>query len=85
MEIDVSVSPRSDRSGADGIDEWRARLNLRVKAPPVGGKADREVEEFFAKASGHPSEVVRGMTSRQKTVMIHGDPTEIIRAMEARI
>lgn len=81
LELDISVSPRSDRSGAEGIDEWRKRLIVRVKAPPLDGRANKEVEALMKKITGCKSEVVRGQTSRQKTVMIHGDAEEIMRSL----
>ena len=78
VEIDVSVSPRSDRSGTEGVDEWRKRLIVRVKAPPLDGRANKEVEELFKKVTGCKSEVIRGQTSRQKTVLVHGDYDSIL-------
>ena len=81
MEVDVSVSPRSDRSGTEGVDEWRKRLIVRVKAPPLDGRANKEVEDVFRKATGCKCEIVRGQTSRQKTVMILGDPDTILASL----
>ena len=78
LEVDISVSPRSDRSGTEGIDEWRKRLIVRVKAPPLDGRANKEVEELFRKVTGCKSEVIRGQTSRQKTVLVHGDYDSIL-------
>ena len=81
VEVDVSVSPRSDRSGTEGVDEWRKRLIVRVKAPPLDGRANKEVEDVFRKATGCRCSIVRGQTSRQKTVMILGDPEDIIASL----
>ena len=81
LEVDISVSPRSDRSGTEGIDEWRKRLIVRVKAPPLEGRANKEVEELFRKVTGCKSEVIRGQTSRQKTVLILGNPDVILEGL----
>ena len=81
VEIDISVSPRSDRSGTEGIDEWRKRLTVRVKAPPLDGRANKEVESLFKNITGCKSTVIRGQTSRQKTVLIKGDPKVIIKKL----
>ena len=81
VEIDISVSPRSDRSGTEGVDEWRKRLIVRVKAPPLDGRANKEVEELFRKVTGCKSEVIRGQTSRQKTVLVHGDYGSVLEAL----
>ena len=81
LEVDISVSPRSDRSGTEGIDEWRKRLIVRVKAPPLDGRANKEVEELFRKVTGCKCEIVRGQTSRQKTVLVRGDPESVLESL----
>lgn len=81
LEVDVSVSPRSDRSGTEGVDEWRKRLIVRVKAPPLDGRANKEVEDLFRKATGCKCEIVRGQTSRQKTVLVRGDPESVLESL----
>lgn len=81
VEIDISVSPRSDRSGTEGVDEWRKRLIVRVKAPPLDGRANKEVEDLFRKVTGCKSEVIRGQTSRQKTVLVHGELSSILESL----
>ena len=81
VEVDVTVSPRSDRSGTEGVDEWRKRLIVRVKAPPLDGRANKEIQELFRKVTGCKSEVVRGQTSRQKTILVHGDYDPILEAL----
>ncbi len=78
VEIDVSVSPRSNRPGPDGYDEWRRRLILRVSAPPLDGRANKEVCQYFSELTGCRAEVSAGQTSRQKTVRIPGDPAGIM-------
>jgi uncharacterized protein (TIGR00251 family) len=83
VEINVIVSPNSDTQGMNGTDEWRKRLIVRVRSPPLDGKANREVEEFMERTTGCRSEIIRGHTNRQKTVMIYGDPDEIARSLEA--
>ncbi len=77
VEIDLLVSPRSSRSGIEGFDEWRRRLIVRVRAPPLDGRANGEVEELFRGLTGHRASVSAGHTSRQKTVFIEGDAEEI--------
>ena len=82
MELDIIVSPRSNRSGLEGFDEWRKRAILRVKSPPLDGRANKEVESYFKEVTGCKSSVTAGMTSHQKTVTIAGDPKTIIEAIE---
>lgn len=78
VDIDISVSPRSNRPGPDGYDEWRRRLVLRVSAPPLDGRANKEVCQFFADLTKLRAEVTGGMTSRQKTVRVFGNPDEVM-------
>ena len=82
LEVDVLVSPRSSRSGPEGFDPWRKRLILRVKAPPLDGKANREVEETFERMTGMRSEVTSGHASRQKTVSVYGDADKAQEALD---
>lgn len=85
LEVDVLVSPRSNRSGPDGFDEWRKRLILRIKAPPLDGKANKEVEAMMGELSGSKAEIVNGHLSRQKTVLIRGVQEEVAASLEARL
>jgi hypothetical protein len=82
LELDILVSPRSNRSGLEGFDEWRKRAILRVKSPPLDGRANKEVESYFKDITGCKSTVTAGMTSHQKTVTISGDPKDIIETLE---
>lgn len=77
VEVDVLVSPKASRSGIGGIDEWRKRLIVKVRAPPVEGKANKEVADVFSEVTGCRAAVTSGMTSHQKTVTITGDPDDI--------
>lgn len=85
VSVDVEVSPRSSRSGPEGFDEWRRRLIVRVKAPPLEGKANKEVEEIVKDLTGFPAEITAGHQSRQKTVTIYGDPDTIMKTLGERI
>lgn len=85
LEVDVLVSPRSNRSGPEGFDEWRRRLILRVKAPPLDGRANKEVEATFREITGMKSEVTSGQLNRQKTVTVYGDPAKAAEALERSI
>lgn len=83
-ELDVLVSPRSNRSGPEGVDEWRKMLVLRVRAPPLDGRANKEVESTLSEITGFRCQVVRGQTSRQKTILISGPAEEVVRKLEER-
>ena len=82
LEVDVLVSPRSNRSGPEGYDEWRKRLILRVKAPPLDGRANKEVEETFRQITGFRCEVASRQLNRQKTVTVYGNPKKAVESIE---
>ena len=85
IEVDVLVSPRSGRSGIEGIDGWRKRLIVKVRSPPLDGRANKEAEEVLSDAAGRRSSVISGHTSRQKTIFIEGDPAAIISKLREHI
>lgn len=85
LELDVYVSPRSSRQGPDGFDEWRKRLILRVKSPPLDGKANKEAEGLIKDITGMGSKVIKGMTDRRKTIFIEGDADVIMERLEGSV
>ena len=76
-ELDVLVSPRSSRSGPEGVDGWRKMLVVRVRAPPLDGRANKEVESVLSDVTGVKCTVIKGHTSRQKTVMFQGGAEDV--------
>lgn len=71
--IAVKVVPRASRDEIAAIEN--DYLRIRLKAPPVDGKANAALEKFLAATFDVPSRnvaVVGGTTSRQKRVSIHG-------------
>lgn len=81
-ELDVQVSPRASRSGPEAVDPWRRALVVRVRAPPLDGRANREVEEVLSASTGAECTVVRGHTSRQKTVFFRGDAEDVAQRLD---
>jgi len=71
--ITVHVTPKA---GQDTVAGWRGdELWVKVTAAPEAGKANAAVERTVAAALGVPKSrvsVVRGQTSRTKTVEIEG-------------
>jgi len=75
----VYVQPNAKRNEIEEIDEWRGRLKVKVKAPPVGGKANKELVKFLSKVLGADVEIVRGETSREKDLLIRGLKAEEVK------
>lgn len=67
----VRVSPRAKASQVEG--PYGDELKIRLKAPPVDGKANDELVRFLAAQLGCAKSQVRltgGMTSRSKSLEI---------------
>ena len=71
----LHVQPGAKRTEVGGVhgEGAQARLRVRLAAPPVDGKANAELLRFLAAEFAVPLRgvtLVRGGTSRQKTVRI---------------
>lgn len=75
--MDLQVTPGAAKPGLAGFSQWRKRLIVKVRAPPLEGQANHEVEELLEQLTGCTVRVIAGLTSRQKTVLISGDPEAI--------
>lgn len=69
----VKLQPRASKNeiGAPLGDE----LKVKVTAPPVDAAANQALVEFLAKKLDCPRgrvELIRGHTSRHKTILLHG-------------
>jgi uncharacterized protein (TIGR00251 family) len=73
LVLRIYVQPgASDSSFAGDFD---GRLKIRLKAPPVEGKANKELIRFMAKhlkLSKSSIGILRGETSRKKDLLIEG-------------
>jgi uncharacterized protein len=87
VALALRVTPRAGRTEPEGLAE--GRLRLRVKAPPVEGKANKEVCKWAAKAFNiSPSRVrlVRGEHGRRKDLLLEGlDVASASRLLEAML
>jgi uncharacterized protein (TIGR00251 family) len=69
--LSLHVQPGAKRTAIDGT--YGEALKVRLAAPPVDGKANGELRRYLAEMFGVPLAavtLVRGETSRQKTVRI---------------
>lgn len=69
----VRVQPRAKRD--EVVGERAGAIVIRLKAPPVDGKANAALVAFIAKAANLPRshvEIVRGASSREKAVRVSG-------------
>jgi uncharacterized protein len=69
--LDLHLVPRSKKSRVAGVHG--NKLKIAVGAPPVDGKANKELIAFLARLLGCPKssiEIERGAASREKIVII---------------
>ncbi len=76
----VRVVPNAKRTEIDG--EFGSQLKIRLHAPPVDGKANKELTSFLAKLLGLKKSgvtIIAGDKSRDKVVAISGVNMNTIR------
>ena len=72
--LNIHVSPGAKSTSVEGL-YGEGAIKLKVAAPPIGGKANAEVERFLSKLLGVPRSdvnIIRGASSRDKTVLVRG-------------
>lgn len=77
--LSVKLQPRASRNEIG--DALGDELRIRVTAPPVDAAANQDLVELLAKTIGCPRgrvELVRGQTSRHKTIKIYGVEPEFV-------
>ena len=81
--LSVKLQPRASKNeiGAPLGDE----LKIKVTAPPVDAAANQALVEFLADkldCSRGKVELLRGQTSRHKTILLHGfKPEEVLQRL----
>lgn len=76
----LRVIPNAKHTRVDGI--IGSQLKIRVHAPPVDGKANKEVISFLAKTlkiRKSQVKITAGETARDKTVLITGSSAKTIK------
>lgn len=71
--VSIHATPKSSRNAVQGLHG--EALKVRLRAPPVDGKANEALVEFLAGAFGIPAgrvAVLTGHAHRQKRVAIQG-------------
>jgi uncharacterized protein len=74
LELDVSPGARRTEVPS-GYNEWRKRIEVKLKAPPEKGKANEELMEALSKLLQVPSanvEISAGSTNSKKSILIRG-------------
>ncbi|MGE0761952.1 MAG: DUF167 domain-containing protein [Bdellovibrionales bacterium] len=75
LKLHLHVQPGAKRTEIVGVHG--DRLKIKVHAPPVDGKANEEICDFFSQlftVAKRNVQVISGQTSRQKTLQIEELP-----------
>ena len=86
MRLAVSVQPNAKRTAADGLHD--GALRVRLAAAPVDGQANQRLIDWLADELGLPKRaiaLVRGETSRRKSLAIAAPPQRIALWLAARV
>ncbi len=78
--LDIHLTPKASRDENSGLHG--DSLKVKIKAPPVDGKANTYLVRFIAEKLGISKSrvsLVRGETSREKTVLVRDLPEQEIR------
>lgn len=70
--INIHVLTRAKTDEISGIHA--NRLRVRIKSPPVDGKANKQLLSFFAKEFGvakSNTKIIRGKLGRDKTIAVY--------------
>ena len=84
--VDVEVTPQSKRSGIKGINTWRSRLSIAVRAEARDGRANQAVLHVFSRLleiDTNRVSIVAGQRSTLKSVRIERmDAEALLRRLE---
>jgi uncharacterized protein len=81
VQLAVKLQPRASKSEIG--EALGAELRIKVTAPPVDAAANEALVRLLAETLDCPRgkvELVRGHTSRHKTILLHGLSAEVVAA-----
>ena len=79
VTVSLKVQPRASRSEVSGV--VGSQLKVKVTAPPVDAAANQAVVELIAERVGCSRgavQILRGQTSRNKVLLIHGAAADAV-------
>ena len=84
VRLHVQVQPNAGQNKVLGLND--GVLQVKIAAPPLKGKANQELIKFLSGVLGVSKSclsIEKGLTSRQKTVLIGGLTSEqVVRQLE---
>jgi len=84
--LDIDVSTKSDNFRITGYNNWRKSFEIKIKAIPQKGKANKEIINQFSKLTNRRVEIISGYKSHRKTLKIFDINTEdLLKLIEEEI
>ena len=74
--LNIEVSPKSDKFRITGYNQWRESVEVKIKALPQKGKANKEIINEFSKITKTTVEIVSGHKSHHKILKIYDTSQE---------
>ena len=80
MRIDISVKPKARENCISII---KGKVLVSVSEAPEKGRANNAVLKLIRKELGFEARLVKGASSRNKTIELYGDEKQIAKAIGA--
>ncbi len=68
--LELRVSPGKNQFSFQGFDKWANALKVNTASQPENGKANKELIKELEKFFNAKAEILKGKTSRKKTVLV---------------
>lgn len=76
--VDIEVSPNSKKFEISDFNDWRNRIEIRIKQVPQKGKANKEICREMSKIFDCDVAIFKGDKSSQKTLVFRDSSKEDI-------
>jgi uncharacterized protein (TIGR00251 family) len=68
--VRLYVLPKANKTGLAGYDKWRHRFKFKTTSPPIEGKANESVLDFFESLLGKKVKLAGGQKSIKKKILV---------------
>ena len=69
--VDIEVSPKSKKFEVTGYNQWREKIEIKIKSVPQKGKANKEIINELYGITGLQVEIISGLKSQHKTLKVY--------------
>jgi len=84
--LNIEVGTKSDHFRVTGYNSWRKSFEIKIKAVPQKGKANKEIILEFTKLTNKRVEIISGQKSHRKTLKIYDiDEEDLLKLLEQEI